>query len=78
MLLNVLLVTFLRLDCQFEYIVMAEAVRTLKQIFGAPVVLAKAYLEVTGREYKSLELAALRWHILRAAVRDMLSLSLVQ
>ena len=78
MLLNVLLVAFLGLDGEFEYVVMAEAVRTLKQVFGAPVVLAKANLEVTGREYKSLELAALRWHILRATVRDVLPLSLVQ
>ena len=78
MLLNVLLVVFLRLDGEFENVVMAEAIRTLKQVFGAPVLLTKANLEVTGREHKSLELAALSWHILRATVRDVLPLSLVQ
>ena len=48
MLLNVLHVVFLGLDGEFENVVMAEAIRTLKQVFGAPVLLAKANLEVTG------------------------------
>ena len=67
-LLNVLLVALLGLDCEFENVVVAEAVRTLEQVLGAPALLAKANLEVAGRENKGLEFAALRRHFLGTTI----------